>query len=437
MAHMSKKKEVWDRIASHFESVLGKKDIQTWFAPATLKSMDPDLAVIEVPNKFFADWFRERYLPDLQTAFQRIAHMSPEIRFSLRPGTALPNNGSFTLETAAPPFHHLDPHMTFETFVRAQSNSFACVSCLEIADRKPRHYNPLFLFSDKSTGKTHLLHAVGNRLLTDKPPQRVRYVHADQFTSLFSRALKDHQIHAFRNGYTDLDVLLFDDVDRLGGRVKTQEECTFLFDTLLRDGKTLLVASRLPPFRLTDVAPRLTSILTWGLLAEIHAPDTETRIRVVREHARREDCPLPDDIIFFLAKSNDDMKYLFGQIARLQTYASLSGARLDLSTVRTLIRDQTRQELEPEDIKAITAGYFKLSISDLSSDRRPRSISYPRHMAMYLCRKYTSHSLKKIGLSFSKKDHSTVVYALRRIEEELNSNPDVRQDLVNLEHFLR
>ena len=217
-----------------------------------------------------------------------------------------------------------------------------------------------FLFSDKSNGKTHLLHAVGNRILSDNPPQRVRYVRADQFTSQFSRALKDHQIHAFRNGYTDLDVLLFDDVDRLGGRVKTQEECTFLFDTLLRDGKTLLVASRLPPFRLTDVAPRLTSILTWGLLAEIHAPDTETRIRVVREHARREDCPLPDDIIFFLAKSNDDMKYLFGQIARLQTYASLSGARLDLSTVHTLIRDQTRKELEPEDIKAITAGYFKL-----------------------------------------------------------------------------
>ena len=437
MASLSKKKELWQQIASHFETVLRQTDFDTWFAPATLKALDKDLAVIEVPNRFFAQWFKERYLQDLRTAFKRIADVSPEIRFSPRLGSSSPDPQPLPTAPPLPAFNDLDPDMSFETFVRAQSNAFACFSCLEIVDQKTRYYNPLFIFSDKSVGKTHLLHAVGNRSIHKDKDQQVRYVHADRFTSDFTQALRLQQIQTFRDAYTDLDVLLFDDVHRLGGRTRTQEECSFLFNTLLRDGKTIVAASRVPPFRLTDMAPRLRSILGWGLLAEIRPPETDTRIRVIQEYASRKNGPLPEDIIFFLAKSNDDMKHLFRNMARVQTYASLNGGSLSLSTVRTLIRDQTRKEPEIEDIQAITSGYFKISVSDLSSNRRPRAISYPRQMAMYLCRKHTSHSLKKIGAAFSKKDHSTVVYAVRRIEKDLGEDPKVKKDLENIENLLR
>ena len=362
--------------------------------------------------------------------------MCPEIRFTprlRRPGTGSPSSSP---EKDLPVVHDLNPDMTFETFVHAESNAFARFSCLEIADRSPQSYNPLFLFSDKSAGKTHLLHAVGNRMLHENGRQRIRYVHADRFTTDFSQSLRLHRIRAFRDAYNGLDVLLFDDAHRLEGRLKTQEECTVLFDTLLREGKTLVVSGRVAPFRLPDLSPRLKSILSWGLIAEIQPPETETRIRAVKDRVCCGASPLPDDIIFFLAKSNDDMKHLFRNVARLQTYASLNGGKLSLSTIRSLIRDQTKKELQMEDIQAITAGYFKISVSDLSSERRPRAISYPRQMAMYLCRKHTSHSLKKIGAAFSKRDHSTVVYAVRRIEQELNRNPEARQDLENLETLL-
>jgi chromosomal replication initiator protein len=268
------------------------------------------------------------------------------------------------------------------------------------------------------------------------PDGRTRYVHADRFTSEFTRALRSDRVHAFRSGYAELDLLLFDDVHLLAGRHRTQQEFTFVLNALLREGKRVGVTSRVPPFRLPDASPRMRSILSWGLLAEMHPPEPETRVRVVRRQTDREKIPLPDDIIFFLAKSNDDMKQLLRNVTRVQTYVSLNGGSINLSAVRNLIRDPARREAAVEDIQAITAGYFKISISDLSSGKRQRAVSYPRQMAMYLCKKFTDLSYKRIGNAFGKKDHSTAIYAVQRIEKELAGREDVREDLKNLEHLI-
>ncbi|MGM0664079.1 MAG: chromosomal replication initiator protein DnaA [Thermodesulfobacteriota bacterium] len=436
---MSKKKEIWEHITSRFSSKLRPKDFETWFSPISLKTLDNDLAVIEVPNRFFAEWIRERYLKDLRAAFKDLTDLSPEIHFSVR--NCPPENSalsSLTRTGAIPsPKPDLYPDMTFDRFVREDSNAFAYFSCLELAEKSPRSYAPLYLFSERSAGKTHLLHAVGNRMMEISPDSRVRYVHSDRFTTEFTQALRAGQIHSFRDLFTELDILLFDDVHVLSGRSQTQQEFTFALNALLRKGKTVVVAGRVAPFRLEDMTPRLKSILSWGLLAEIQPPGPEMRIQVIKQHAALEDLILPDDIIFFLAKSNDDMKNLFRHITRLQTYISLNGGNISLSAVRNLIRDQAEKGVDIKDIQAVTAGYFKISISDLLSDKRRRPIAYARRMAMYLCKEHTQNSYKKISSAFSKKDHSTVIYALKRIKEELSRNEEVKEDLKNLENLIR
>ncbi len=438
MKPLSKKKETWQRVTSSFSSLLRPDDFQTWFSPTRLKSLEPDLAVIEVPNRFFADWIQERYLPEIRAAFEEVEGIAPEIRFALRQGdSSHPYSRPLLREGLLPsPNPDINQDMTFDTFFHSHSNAFAYFSCLEIVKKNPRFYIPLYLFSKKSTGKTHLLHALGNRILLDQPESKVRYVQADKFTREFTQALRADQVHPFRSAYSELDLLLFDDVHLLAGRSKTQQEFTFMFNALLREGKTIVVTGRIPPYRLPDMSSRLRSILSWGLIAEIHPLEPESRIQVIKGFTAREEISLPEDIIFFLAKSNDDMKHLLRNVTRLQTYISLNGGSINLSAVRSLIRDPDHKNPDIEDIQAIISGYFKISVADLLSQKRQRRISYPRHIAMYMCKKYTNYSYKKIAKAFDKKDHSAVIYAVRRIHKALTENRAVQNDLKNIENLI-
>jgi chromosomal replication initiator protein len=410
------------------------EDFNTWFSRTSLKILRKDLVVLEVPNKFFEKWFREKYLHELSSSFEKALKSKPTIRFETKKGTRSSNESEKyepLPETVRP---SLDPILTFDNFVCADSNAFAYYSSIEIINETSSKYNPLFIFSDKSVGKTHLLNAIGNRAILSNKDCSAEYVHADQFTKNLSLAMRSGMIHEFRDIYTSLDLLLFDDVHLLEGRKKSQEEFTFLLDSILRSGKTVVISGKKVPFRLEDTNPRLRSILGWGLLAEIYTPEQETRIKILKEKTAREDFPLPEDIIFFLAKSNDDMKELFRNMTRLQTFASLNGGSLSLSAVKTLIRD--RKETDIQDIQSIAAGYFRVSIPDLKSDKRKRAFAYPRQVAMYLCRKFTGHSYKKIGMAFGNKDHSTVIHAFRRIDKELSSSHQVQEDIKNLENLI-
>lgn len=432
---MSKKKEVWNRIASLFSSRLRPEDYTTWFSKTAIKTLQNDLVVIEVPNKFFARWFRERYLEDLRSTFQTLLNTCPEIRFeysSSPEGAARPLPQDRGLVPSLKP--DLEPRFSFDSFLCDDSNAFAYYSALEIADQQTRSYNPFYLFSEKSAGKTHLLHAIGNRALSHRHNERIAFVHADRFTSTFSQAVHSQRSHEFRSMYTGLDLLLFDDVHALEGRKKTQEEFTFMIDGLLRQGKKIVLSSKKAPFLLENVVPRLKSILAWGLLAEVHPPNAETRIHILEKNFSGDGFSFPDDIIFFLARTNDDMKDLFRNMTRLQTFASLHGGSIGLSDVRSLIRDH--RDADIQDIQSVTSGYFRISLSELISEKRQRTYAYPRQMAMFLCRKMTGHSYKRIGAAFGNKDHSTVIYAVRRVEEEIARKAEVRNDLRNLEHLL-
>ncbi len=436
MAAMSKEKEIWQRITSHFASILPAEDFSTWFCKLRPLTLDPDLAVIRVPNKFFADWAEEHYLPDIQDVLEQALRGRPRIRFECEPGghrvDQVPHPGP-----AASVASHVDPEMTFERFFCTYSNLFAYSCCREIVEKPACNYSPLYLFSSQPAGKTHLLQAVGNLSLQRLQGPRIGYVHADGFTFAFSQAARYRRVHEFREDFLDLDLLLVDDVHFLAGRSRTQEELTVILHALLRKGRTLVVSSGDVPFRLPDAPARLKSILGWGLLAQLHPPEPELRAKVLSRKAAEEGLGLPEDVICYLAESTADLKDLMRRLARVQSLVSLrNGPPVTLPAVKSVIGGRGLSPPRVTGIKAVTASYFNVSVDDLVSGKRQRAYSYPRQIAMYLCRKHTGMSYKKIGEAFANKDHSTVLHAVRRIEKDRDRNEQLDLDLKNLENLL-
>lgn len=435
---MSKKKDIWVQITERLESQLTKSELNTWFSQATLRKCDPHLAIIGAPNKFVANWLREKYHIQIKNAFQGVLNRSPELRFIYdHPVDTIesPDTQS-SLKHEIYPEHHLDPSMTFDRLHMGKCNRFAYSSALEVANRPAELYNPFYVFSDLSLGKTHLLNAIGNGVLSRNPSSRVKYLSSNTFTSDFTYSVKNKNIQEFRERYCGLDVLLLDDVQLLGNRKRTQEEFLFIFNALYGASKQVVIAGNRPPNQLPRIDPRLKSRLGWGLISEIEVPDQNTKIHIIRKKAKEDGIPIPDDVIFFLAKSNKDIKGLIKNMVRIETYASLNRGDLNISRVKSLIKNDTRKEVGVEDVKSITAGYFNISLSELVSNKKQRIYSYPRQVAMYLCRKHTDSSFKQIGDAFGDKDHSTVIYAVNRIDKYKLRKKEVREDLNKLEDLL-
>jgi len=435
---MSKKKDIWEQITKTLESQLSKSEFKTWFSQATLRKSSPDLAIIGVPNKFVAHWLREKYYIQIRNAFQAILNRPPELHFIYdHPADTVESpdaEPSQKREVYGDP--RLDPSMTFGRLHMGECNRFACSSALEVANKPAEQYNPFYIYSDLSLGKTHLLNAIGNHVLNKNPYSHVRYLTSNTFTSDFTYSIKNKNLQAFRERYCGLDLLLLDDVQLLGNRKKTQEELLFIFNALYGAGKQIVISGDSPPNQLPRMNARLKSRLGSGLISEIEVPDQSTKIHIIRKKAKEDGIAIPDDVIFFLAKSNRDFKGLVKNIVRIETYASLNRGDLNISTVKSLIKDDQRKEAGMEDVKSITAGYFNISLSELISNKKQRIYSYPRQVAMYLCRKYTDSSFKQIGDAFGNKDHSTVIYAVNRIEKYKARKKETREDLNKLEDLL-
>ena len=435
---MSKKKDIWEQITERLESQLTESEFNTWFSQATLRKWDPHLAVIGAPNKFVANWLREKYHIQIEKAFQGILNRSPELRFIYdHPDDTIESpDTEYSLKQEIYPEHHLDASMTFDRLHMEKCNRFACSSALEVANRPAEQYNPFYIFSELSLGKTHLLNAIGNWVLGRNPFSRVKYLSSNKFTSDFTYSVKNKNIQAFRERYCGLDLLLLDDVQLLGNRKRTQEEFLFIFNALYGARKQIVIAGDRPPNQLPRINARLKSRLGWGLISEIEAPDQNMKIHIIKEKANEDGIPIPDDVIFFLAKSNKDIKGLIKNIVRIETYASLNRGDINISRVKSLIKDDSRKEVGLDDVKSITAGYFNISLSELVSNKKQRIYSYPRQLAMYLCRKYTDFSFKQIGDAFGDKDHSTVIYAVNRIDKYKVRKKEVQEDLNKLEDLL-
>jgi chromosomal replication initiator protein len=316
----------------------------------------------------------------------------------------------------------LNPKYTFDNFVIGQSNRFAHAAAVAVAEAPAKAYNPLFIYGDSGLGKTHLLHAIGDYALSLYTGIRVRYVSSEEFTNDFINSIANNRGSAFQARYRDVDVLLIDDIQFLQGRAETQEAFFHTFNTLHDHDKQVVITSDVPPRLLTGFEDRMRSRFEWGLITDVQAPDLETRIAILRKKAQSERLLVPDDVLEYIAtKVSSNIRELEGALIRVSAFANLNRSTLDISLAQTVLRDIVDQDdanvISPTDIITATAQYFRLSVDDLYGSSRSQSVATARQIAMYLCRERTNLSLPKIGQLFGNRDHTTVMYAYKKISE--------------------
>ena len=437
---MQKKKEIWDRVTTSLQSQIPESEFITWFSHTTLKKIGPDLAEIEVPNKFIASWLYDNYVGQIQNSFKNNLNLSPQIRFSygrlLSPRVLNDNGYKLPHQSIANSHHQLNPSLTFKSFITAKSNRFAYSSALEIANKPAHDYNPLYIFSKMSFGKTHLLNAIANHIINNNPLLKVRYDSADRFSSDFSLAARNQNLSDFRQYYRNLDFFILDDIHLIAGRQKSQTELISLFNLFYESQKQIVVAGNSPPRQIHDLIPQLRSRMEGGLITEIKAPDQNTKLKIIRKSAKEKNLQLPEDVSFFLANSTNDLKTVSKHIINLEIYSSLYQRKIDMSTVKSIINKRQPHKTNLSDIQNLIAEYYNISLSDILSNEKRRRFSYPRQVAMYLSRKLTDFSFKEIGKAFGNKDHSTVIYAVKRIEKDKDIKSEVLDDINRLQSFL-
>ncbi|SDG50354.1 chromosomal replication initiator protein DnaA [Microbacterium pygmaeum] len=355
------------------------------------------------------------------SAVQAAAASAPEISQPFNPRPKLDEQPDIT-SAASRNDTRLNPKYTFDNFVIGQSNRFAHAAAVAVAEAPAKAYNPLFIYGDSGLGKTHLLHAIGDYALSLYTGIRVRYVSSEEFTNDFINSIANNRGSAFQARYRDVDILLIDDIQFLQGRAETQEAFFHTFNTLHDHDKQVVITSDVPPKHLTGFEDRMRSRFEWGLITDVQAPDLETRIAILRKKAQSERLQIPDEVLEYIATVvSSNIRELEGALIRVSAFASLNRSTLDMSLAQTVLRDIIDQDdanvISPTDIITATAQYFKLSVDDLYGSSRSQAVATARQIAMYLCRERTSLSLPKIGQLFGNRDHTTVMYAYKKISE--------------------
>ncbi|MGO3885106.1 MAG: chromosomal replication initiator protein DnaA [Mycetocola sp.] len=421
---------------------------------------------LEVPNEFTAGQLNARMRASLIDAIGSMSDaidattyavvVNPEM-IEEEPAPALPLHSGTDAQTrdaepvqAAPtpiveptplPSRENDPRLnnkySFDNFVIGQSNRFSHAAAVAVAEAPAKAYNPLFIYGDSGLGKTHLLHAIGHYAISLFPGVRVRYVSSEEFTNDFINSIANNRGAEFQARYRDVDILLIDDIQFLQGKAETQEAFFHTFNNLHDHNKQVVITSDLPPKALTGFEDRMRSRFEWGLITDVQVPDLETRIAILRKKAQSEKLSIPDEVLEFIAsKVSSNIRELEGTLIRVTAFASLGRTPIDMSLAQTVLKDLITLDednvISPVDIINTTAAYFKLSVDDLYGSSRSQAIATSRQIAMYLCRELTNLSLPKIGQLFGNRDHTTVMYANKKISDLMQERRSIYNQVTEL-----
>ena len=341
------------------------------------------------------------------------------------------------VETGRRSDSRLNPKYSFDNFVIGGSNRFAHAAAVAVAEAPAKAYNPLFIYGESGLGKTHLLHAIGHYAESLYPGIRIRYVSSEEFTNDFINSIANNRASVFQSRYREIDILLIDDIQFLQGKDSTQEAFFHTFNTLHDHNKQVVITSDLPPKHLTGFEDRMRSRFEWGLITDVQAPDLETRIAILRKKAQSERLQVPDDILEYMAsKVSSNIRELEGTLIRVTAFSSLNKTPVDLALVQTVLKDLITLDednvIAPVDIINHTAEYFKLTVDDLYGSSRSQAVATARQIAMYLCRELTNLSLPKIGQLFGNRDHTTVMYANKKISELMKERRSIYNQVTEL-----
>ncbi|WP_437927650.1 chromosomal replication initiator protein DnaA [Sorangium sp. So ce291] len=460
-------REVFDQAIEHTRT-LSPATFDQWFGGVQFDDLTDGVLTLRVQNEFVLEWVRDNFLPALTDKIRELTGWSVQVAWTVdqhlespiakrveltpvrpralvvRPTSAAPTPAPRPeppLRRVSPMPDDLNPKHTFASFVVGPSNQLAHAAAIAAAGGGGRRYNPLFICGGTGLGKTHLMHAIAHRVFEGRPDARIIYVSAEKFTNDFITAIQHHRMDDFRTRYrSSCDVLLVDDIQFLAGREQTQEEFFHTFNALHTLDRQIVVTSDKYPQNLERMEERLVSRFSWGLVADIQVPELETRVAIVRNKAALEGIALTDDVALYLAQMvRSNVRELEGTLIRLAAKSSLTGRPVDLPFARaeiTATSPPRAQMMSVEDIQRAVCHHFHLRSIDLTSKDRHKSVAFARHVAMYLCKQRLKCSFPEIGRAFGNRDHTTVMSAVRKIEAQRDSDPQVRAHLEALEKKL-
>ncbi len=452
---------LWQNVLKEIKDELSSLAFDTWFSDVKLIELNDGVAIIEVPMSIHKKHLSDNYFELIRAALNKVTGTNFDLDFLLpdevnnRKVEKENKEEEITLEEGVPKSFkdksNLNPKYSFENFIVGNSNKFAQAAALSVAENPGKMYNPLFIYGNSGLGKTHLMHAIGNYIASNSN-RRVLYVTSDQFRDDFVGINKKDEkgtnfsyIDFFKNKYRNIDVLIIDDIQFLGGATQTQQEFFHTFTNLYNDSKQIIISSDRSPNDLKLLEERLRTRFCWGLTVNIYPPDFELRKEILRKKiiAGNFETEIPEDVIEYIASNmGSDVRQLEGSITRLVAYSTImGGAKIDINLAIEALKDFISKGLSEKNditrIQKIVSEYFQISVEDIRSKKRSSNIAFPRQIAMYLCRKLTSESFPKIGTEFGGKDHSTVMHSVEKIEQEIKNNSDLAAIIKKLKNDLK
>ena len=451
-------KQVWRAALGELQVSLSPANFETWLKETALVEVDDQRFRVAVPNGFAKDWLETRYRSLISSTLARVVGYSVTVDFEVREGIVSPLDkpAAGAAPSAAPQPVRVEPgrvggpegttvnlnaRYSFRNYIVGSANRLAHAASLSVAERPGQAYNPLFLYGGVGLGKTHLMHAIGNQVISRFPRKKVVYATSERFTNEFITSIQQGKIDEFRNRYRRIDLLLIDDIQFIADKERTQEEFFHTFNAIHGDGKQIVLSSDRPPKLITTLEERLRSRFEWGLIADLTAPDLETRIAILRAKSEEQAVPIGSDVLEFIArKVASNIRELEGALNRIMAYANMGGMPLTIELAQAVLSNvlynPKRRMVTPERIVQAVSDYYSVGLDLLKGQKRDRAIVTPRQIAMFLMRAETDVSLLRIGQELGNRDHSTVLHACDKIERESQENDELRRELAAVRELI-
>lgn len=438
--------EVWKSVLSLLEKELNPAAYGMISSQLILQSASADTLQISVPNDFTLRNVKGKYFGALQKAVAEVCGEKTQVQLAIVKNTAAVTSAA--APAAAPRIEvvqerpalptNLNPRYTFENFVVGSHNKFPHATALHVAESPGKAYNPLFIYGGVGLGKTHLMHAIGHRIMEERKDLRILYISSERFTNELINSFRDGTTLKFKERYRSVDLLLIDDIQFIGGKESTQEEFFHTFNELHEAGKQIVITSDRPPQEIATLENRLRSRFQMGLICDIQAPDFETRIAILKKKADMDGLHIPDDVHHYIARVyQSNVRELEGALIKLMAYTSMTGTHPTVAMAQSVLGPVPEREVNADLIQEVTARYFNKKVEDLKGSSREKAINQARQVAIYLCRELTELSFPKIGEQFGGRDHTTIMHAYERIKVRRQSESDIDQAVQELVEKLR
>lgn len=436
--------QIWEEALKMIEEETSPVSFATWIQPIVPCGIIGNKIILQVKESFLKEIIEKRHLPLIRTAIKMVTKNEYDIMITTEEEQNAGNLHNLAAEKPAENelARNLNPKYVFDSFVVGNSNRMAHAASLAVAESPAQAYNPLFLYGNSGLGKTHLMHSIGHFILDRNPQAKVLYVTSETFTNELINSIQNNKNEEFRNKYRNIDVLMIDDIQFISKKEGTQEEFFHTFNALYESNKQIIISSDRPPKEIKTLEDRLRSRFEWGLIADVQPPDYETRIAILKKKAERDNLTVPDDVMAYIAKNiASNIRELEGALTRIVAFATLTNQNISIALAENSLKDifseNSATPLTPELIQQVVAEYYNIRVEDIQGSKKPKNIAFPRQVSMYLCRKLLDISLPKIGESFGGRDHTTVIYAISKIEKQLESDEGLQKTVHALEKEIK